>query len=150
MGATGRTPWQTSMVLADTGYWLALANRRDRWHERAVAVTRSLGDPLVITWPVLTEASHLMASRLGVDAQLLFLEQVAARVEVHEIAASRLLEMRDMMSGYRGLPMDLADASLVLAADDLDDGRILSTDVRDFTTYRWKERRPFRNLLAEA
>lgn len=24
------------MVLADTGYWLALANVRDRWHERAV------------------------------------------------------------------------------------------------------------------
>ena len=30
------------MVLADTGYWLALANARDRWHERAVAVGRQL------------------------------------------------------------------------------------------------------------
>ena len=138
------------MVLADTGYWLALANRRDRWHERAVVVTRGLGEPLVATWPVLTETSHLMASRLGVDAQLLFLEQVAARVEVHEIAASRLAEVRDLMAKYRSLPMDLADASLVLAAQDLGDGRILSTDVRDFATYRWKERQPFHNLLAEA
>ena len=135
------------MVLADTGYWLALANRRDRWHEQAVAATRRLREPLVATWPVLTEASHLMASRLGVDAQLRFLEQAAARVTVHELAATRLVELRDLMARYRDLPMDLADASLVLAALDLGDGRILSTDVRHFTTYRWKERHPFHNLL---
>ena len=138
------------MVLADTGYWLALANRRDRWHEKAVEVTRSLRDPLAVTWPVLTEASHLIASRLGVDAQLLFLEQVAARVQVHEIDVARLPEMRVLMATYRSLPMDLADASLVLAAMDLADGRVLSTDVRDFATYRWKERQPFHNLLADA
>jgi hypothetical protein len=27
------------------------------------------------------------------------------------------------------------------------DGRILSTDRRDFRTYRWKKRKPFKNLL---
>lgn len=138
------------MVLADTGYWLALANRRDRWHGRAVAVTRSLAEPLVTTWPVLTETSHLMANRLGVDAQLRFLEQVSFRVDIHEIAATRLGEMRALMDAYRSLPMDLADASLVLAARDRGDGRILSTDLRDFAAYRWKEREPFRNLLAES
>ena len=51
------------------------------------------------------------------------------------------------METYRDLPMDLADASLVLAAADLDEGRILSTDRRDFNAYRWKEREPFSNLL---
>ena len=43
--------------------------------------------------------------------------------------------------------MDLADASLVVLAEEMDDGRILSTDNRDFRTYRWKQRKPFRNLL---
>ena len=43
--------------------------------------------------------------------------------------------------------MDLADASLVLLAEFLEDGRILSTDRRDFKSYRWKSRKPFTNLL---
>jgi len=52
------------------------------------------------------------------------------------------------MEKYRDLPMDLADASLVILAESLGDGRILSTDRRDFNAYRWKERQPFENMLA--
>jgi predicted nucleic acid-binding protein len=47
------------------------------------------------------------------------------------------------------LPMDLADASLVLLAERLGHGRIVSTDQRDFRTYRWKCHHPFENLLLE-
>ncbi|MEC8434908.1 MAG: hypothetical protein VXZ27_03640 [SAR324 cluster bacterium] len=43
--------------------------------------------------------------------------------------------------------MDLADASLVLLAEHLGHGRIVSTDERDFQTYRWKQHHPFTNLL---
>ena len=51
------------------------------------------------------------------------------------------------MEKYRGLPMDLADASLVILAEDSGSGDIFSTDQRDFGTYRWKNRKPFKNLL---
>jgi hypothetical protein len=44
------------------------------------------------------------------------------------------------MTAYADLPMDLADASLVILAEHLGHGRILSTDKRDFHTYRWKNR----------
>lgn len=47
------------------------------------------------------------------------------------------------------LPMDLADASLVLLAEESGEGRVVSTDERDFHTYRWKSQHPFRNLLLE-
>ena len=137
------------MVLADTGYWLALANRRDRWHQAAVAATRHLDEPLVVTWPVLTETCHLLLSRLGPVAQARFLQQVSASVEVYEIGSERLNTLAALMEKYRDLPMDLADASLILAATDLDEGRILSTDRRDFNTYRWKDQEPFSNLLTE-
>jgi uncharacterized protein len=43
--------------------------------------------------------------------------------------------------------MDLADASLVILAEHLASGRILSTDQRGFQACRWKNRKPFRNLL---
>ena len=135
------------MVLADTGYWVALANARDRWHETAVAATRELYGPLVVTWPVVTEACHLILTRLGVTAQLSFVEQLPRCAEVYEIAPDRLGAIRALMGKYASLPMDLADATLVLAATERGDGRILSTDWRDFDTYRWKDTEPFQNLL---
>ena len=51
------------------------------------------------------------------------------------------------MRRYADLPMDLADASLVLLNEHVGHGRILTTDQRDFRTYRWKTRRPFESLL---
>ncbi len=136
------------MVLADTGYWLALANRADRWHEVAVAATRRLDEPLVVTWPVLTETCHLMLSRLGTLAVLRFVEQICRNVDIHEMRKERMEDVWTLMEKYRDLPMDLADASLVVAATDLREGRILTTDQRDFNAYRWKDTEPFSNLLA--
>ena len=138
------------MALADTGYWLALANRRDRWHTQALSATKRLAEPLIVTWPVLTETCHLMLARLGVEEELQFVKQVTRVADIHEIRADRLPEIQALMAQYRDLPMDLADASLVLAANDLQSGRILSTDQRDFRTYRWKERQPFHNLLIDS
>ena len=51
------------------------------------------------------------------------------------------------MTQYADLPMDFADASLVVLAEHLGHGRIVSTDKRDFGAYRWKNRQPFQNLL---
>ena len=135
------------MVLADTGYWLALANARDRWHERAVAASRRLTESLVVTWPVVTETCHLMLSRLGVRAETRFIEQVSKNVELHELGEAHLGTIQALMENYADLPMDLADASLVVAATELGDGRILTTDQRDFHAYRWKNTEPFHNLL---
>jgi uncharacterized protein len=54
------------------------------------------------------------------------------------------------MREYATVPMDLADASLLLLAEHLCHGRILSTGLRDFGAHRWKGRRPFHNLLEAA
>ena len=78
------------MVLADTGYWLALANSRDRWHGAAVAAPRRLDEALVVTWPVITETCHLLLSRLGVRAELRFIGQMSRNVEIHEIGQGHL------------------------------------------------------------
>lgn len=51
------------------------------------------------------------------------------------------------MGSLGDVPMDLAYASLVILAENLGSGRILSTDTRDFRTYRWKHRKPFQNLM---
>ena len=136
------------MALADTGYWVAMANARDRWHQAAVEATNGLDEALVVTWPVVTEACHLLLTRLGAYAQLGFLRQLMRNVEIHQFGLRHLGTIRALMEQYASPPMDLADASLVVAAAERGDGRILSTDWRDFDTYRWKNTEPFRNLLA--
>jgi len=136
------------MIIADTGFWLALGNRRDRHHDAARAALARLTEPLITTWPVMTETCQLLAARLGVDAELRFLR--AARdgaFSIFPLDASHFTRIEILVEKYRGLPMDLADASLVLLAEDLGSGRILSTDTRDFRTYRWKRRKPFQNLM---
>ena len=136
------------MILIDTGFWLALANRGDRAHGKAVAALNRYREPFVTTWPVLTETCHLLASRLGYDAELTFMRSaVAGAFEIFALAPSHLSRIEALMVKYRNLPMDLADASLVIAAEELGSGRILSTDQRDFGAYRWKSRKPFKNLL---
>ena len=55
-----------------------------------------------------------------------------------------LLDRRD---AYNPLARDFADPSLVILAEHLGHGRIVSTDRRDFHAYRWKNHQPFQNLL---
>jgi len=43
--------------------------------------------------------------------------------------------------------MDYADASLVVLAEHLKHGQILTTDRRDFSIYRWQDTKIFDNLL---
>ncbi len=136
------------MILADTGFWLALANRSDAHHARAVEALAKHRGPYVTTWPVMTETCHLLATRLGADAAAAFVRSGAlGAYELFVLEASHLPRIEVLMQKYRTLPMDLADASLVIAAETLESGAILSTDARNFGAYRWKHRKPFRNLL---
>jgi uncharacterized protein len=136
------------MIIADTGFWLALANRNDLIHSRAKEVLHELHEPLICTWPVLTETCHLYAARLGVASMVSFVRGVAeGRCIVFQMTNAHLARCSSLMAKYKELPMDLADASVVVLAEELGHGRILSTDRRDFRAYRWKERKPFKNLL---
>ncbi len=136
------------MIIADTGFWLALANRSDTHHARARAALAKHRGPYISTWPVMTETCHLLASCLGTDAELAFIQSAAlGAFEIFALDPTHLPRIERLMEKYRALPMDLADASLVLLAEQSDCGDILSTDAREFGAYRWKNRKPFRNLL---
>ncbi len=137
------------MIAVDTGFLYALVDRGDAWHSRAVAAAPTVQEGWITTWPVLTETTHLLTRRLGTRfAQALMHEVADGGLACWDIAPDKLAAIPDMMRRYTKLPMDLADASLVLLAEHLGHGRILTTDERDFGSYRWKSRKPFQNLLA--
>ena len=94
-------------------------------------------------------SNHLMASRLGNRfAQALMADVAAGGILIWDIPRDQLAKVPTLMRKYASLPMELADASLLLLAEHLGHGRILTTDPRDFSSYRWKSRKPFQNLLA--
>ncbi|MBW7901105.1 MAG: PIN domain-containing protein [Rhodocyclaceae bacterium] len=138
------------MVIADTGFWVSLLWRRDPWHLRVrEAYTRYADEGFISTWPVLTETCYLLGRSVGEDAKLGLLERVVDHsIQVCALVESDALRMTALMRRYADLPMDLADASLVVLAERLGHGRILSTDTRDFGAYRWKNHQPFINLLS--
>ncbi len=138
------------MLIADTGFFYALADRSDRHHARALTTLESLNEGLITTWPVLTETTHLLNMRLSPAVSVRFLSNIAdGFCALHAIEPAQMRRVAALMSKYADLPMDLADASLLLLAEHLGDGRILSTDRRDFQTYRFKNQQPFRNLLLD-
>jgi predicted nucleic acid-binding protein len=137
------------MISIDTGFMLALVDSDDQWHSRAAAQVHTAAEGWVTTWPVLTEACWLFQSRLGQRFAAGLMDDVASGgVQIWDIPSSQLARLPRLMRQYADLPMDLADATLVLLAEHLGHGRILSTDQRDFGAYRWKQHEPFHNLLA--
>jgi predicted nucleic acid-binding protein len=137
------------VIAADSGFLYALVDRSDAWHARAAAQAGTAAEGWITTWPVLTEVCHLFQRRLSPQpAQALMADVADGLLVVWDLPRDQLARIPPLMQQYAALPMDLADASLLLLAEHLGHGRILSTDERDFGTYRWKRHRPFENLLA--
>lgn len=136
------------MILVDTGFLYALLDKNDAWHTRALAASKAINEGWVTTWPVLTETVHLIGRWLGQDpAQALMSDVADGAITVWDIPKRDLPLLVDYMHSYSDLPMDLADGSLLLLAHNMNHGRIFTTDERDFNAYRWKNSKPFENLL---
>lgn len=123
------------MILLDTGPVVALFDPKDPSHRRCREVLEGLREPLVMTVPVLTEAFHVLSpTSPGADALRDFIARGGARVWFFDRAA--LLRAFELMEQYADHPMDLADASLLVAAEGLGTTRIFTIDRRDFQAYR--------------
>jgi uncharacterized protein len=138
------------MIALDTGYFLALLNERDAHHNVAKVWLKSASEGWITTWPVVTEVSYMLGKRLGEAAKQDFMQEIThSSILVWDIPNEAARKIPALMKKYAKLPMDLADASLVLLAEHLGHGRILTTDQRDFGAYRWKSTKPFTNLMAQ-
>ncbi|MFN9599564.1 MAG: type II toxin-antitoxin system VapC family toxin [Dolichospermum sp.] len=136
------------MIIVYTGFWLALIDQKDTYHETAKQALKKYNEPLITTWCVVTETCYLLLTRKGVQAQVTFLNSLEQELfTVFNLESHHTPRIIQLMEKYANLPMDLADASLVILAEYLGHGRIFSVDQRDFNTYRWKQTYPFENLL---
>jgi uncharacterized protein len=61
------------MIIADTGFFVALGNRSDRFHAQAVSVLTQCSEPLITTYPVISETCYLLARESGIGVECTFL-----------------------------------------------------------------------------
>lgn len=131
------------MIIGDTGPLVALIDADDRHHHRCIELLPTLSRPLIVTWPCLTEAMYLLYRAGGYPAQdalWRFFESDAARL--HLGSDNERIRSRDLMARYREIPMDLADASLVAAAESLNVNHVFTLDSH-FFAYQFRDRQPF-------
>ena len=135
------------MIIADAGFFYALVDRGDAWHRRAVAQLDTQAEGWVTTWPVLTEATHLLMRWIGPDAVQALLREVAdGAIAVWQWSAEHTARVPALMQRYPSLPMDLADASLVWLATETGVTTVMTLDARDFSRYRLPDGRAFEIL----
>jgi hypothetical protein len=123
------------MILVDTGPFVALFEPQDLYHRPCVDILATIQDTLITTVPVLTEAFHLLGPGSKASANLrLFI--CRGGVQVTHLQYEQLFRAFALMDTYADHPMDLADASLVTAAEWLDTNQIMTVDRRDFAAYK--------------
>lgn len=136
-------------ALVDTGAVVALVNRADRYHARAVEWFRGFRGELLTTDAVITETAYVLAASPA--------HQRAALVWFERARAARLLRVEPMVdyaalvriiAQYSALPCDYADATLIALAERSGVTAIATVDQRDFSVYRVRRRKRFQVLLA--
>lgn len=132
------------MILCDTGPLVALLNRADGDHDRCVTALANLpAEAIVTTWSCLTEAMYLLYRAGGfITQQSLWRAFDTGRIVIHELGPDAWQRVQLLMRQYEDAPMDLADASLVVAAEQIGIRRVFTID-RHFYAYRIHGRDPF-------
>jgi predicted nucleic acid-binding protein len=129
-------------LILDTGPLVALLDQSEESHEDCVRVLREHVGPILSTEPVLTEAQHLLAfDRRARNACLEFFLRGAFTLVPTDLESLRRVSR--LMGKYADVPMDFADATMVVLAEDLGHGRVFTLDRRGFEVYRWRGRRAF-------
>lgn len=123
------------MILVDTGPLVALFDPLDGHHQRCARALENFREPIHTTIPVLTEAFHMLGpGSQGSDRLREFI--VGGGMSVWLFGRASLLRAFELMEQYADHPMDLADASLIVAAEALRTRKVFTVDRRDFETYR--------------
>lgn len=123
-------------VLLDTGFLLAILNRKDAHH---IACSKAFQKQKAVLLPdvVLPEVAYLILRELDVKALTLFLRTVAqGGFTLERTSNEDLLRAAEILERYNDNNIDLVDAVIVAMAERLDITRILTVDRRHFGAFR--------------
>jgi len=129
------------VTLTDAGPLIALIDAGEPDHELCRETLEKLELPLLTSWPAFTEAIYLLGQAAGWPGQDALWTMVRRGVlAIADLGLELALRSADLMGRYRDHPMDLADATLVVLAEDRDLRTIFTLD-EHFRAYRLAGRR---------
>lgn len=132
-------------TIIDSGPLIALFDKSDKYHKKVLEFLKSYDGKLITTWAVITEVTHMLSFNLNV--QIDFLKWInLGGLEVVDITQKDLQNIINFMEKYTNVPMDLADGSLLVVAQNLGIKDIVSID-SDYDIYRTIKKESLRNLL---
>lgn len=136
--------------LLDTGPIVAFLDDTDAAHRMVVRGFERFAGRFVTTDAVVVEAMHLV-SRSPAGPGLLIDFLFSSQAAIHaSMSADDLLQAGELMTKYADVPMDFADATLVLLAARLQITAVCTLDRRGFRTYRSGTRKAFDLVLDRA
>ena len=139
------------MIVLDTGGLYAALDANEALHGRAVAALVAAAPPRAVSPFVLAELDYLIASRVGHQAQLALIDEVARGAYQLELFSSEDVgHAKRIMERYADLRIGLADASVVVLANRHRTLELRCTDERHFRVLRGTGGKPFRLLPFDA
>ena len=129
-------------LLLDTGAYVALLDKSETNHRRCAEFFSTFRGRIFTTEPVLTETLYLLgptlkAQRAGIEFIL------RGGVSLVPQSTSSLERAAMLMDKYGDVPMDFADATLVVLAEETGIHDIFTLDIRGFSVYRIHGKKTF-------
>jgi uncharacterized protein len=122
-------------AVADTGPLVAIVRKREKAHTKCVAALKTLHSPLVMCWPVLTEAAWVLRDEPG-GIRALGALVTSGSVRVATLEDDALAWMIDFLDRYASAGAQLADAAVMYLAEREGIQTVFTLDRRDFSIYR--------------
>jgi predicted nucleic acid-binding protein len=125
------------MLIVDAGPLVAAAWAGDRDHQRCVELLSGAAWPLLVPALAAAEAAYLIGDRLGAAAELAFGRAFGnGELVLEPLDPTDLDRVVELMARYVDLPLGMADASVIAAAERLGATEVATLDHRHFSAVR--------------
>ena len=122
-------------IVMDTGRWVALLDRSEGRHRECVEWLSQFKGGIFTTEAILTEVLYLLNfSSAAQFAPLDFV--ISGAMTLVPSSLESLRKVKTLMKRYEDLPMDFADATIVILAHELGIRHVATFDKKHFSIYR--------------
>lgn len=129
---------ERAVIVADTGFVVALLNRSDIRHTDVVTIYQQR-QHILLPQTVLTEIAYLLGRDAGVSTAIAFLRGIgASRFKLVALTDVDLERVAEILEKYADSRIDFVDASVMAVAERYGSKTILTLDQRDFRLFRPK------------
>jgi len=138
-------------AIADTGYFVAFFKDNDAYNKQIVEWEGRFGNEyILLTTPFVIFEAYQMILKADLKKARAFMECIdeGDTVRVISLSENWVNKATKVMDRFSDKKLDLTDISLILLADFIKIGDILTVDRKDFQYLRWHEgAKRFNNLL---